>query len=147
MKIFIITVGKKHSKDIRPLIELYEKRLKKNCDLTWEIIPSSNIDSESLAIEKRLSTEDFIILLDETGEQLTNNELAEKLEYLQNSSVKRVVFVIGGAYGVNYNLMIRANLVFSISKLVFPHQLMRVILIEQVYRSFSIINGTKYHHE
>ncbi len=145
-KITIITVGKKHSKDIKPLIELYEKRLGKMCDLTWDIIPSSSIDSESLAIEKRINTDDFVILLDETGEMMNNDELAEKLEDLQNTSIKRVVFIIGGAFGVNYNLMIRANLVLSLSKLVFPHQLVRVILIEQIYRSFSILKGSKYHH-
>lgn len=146
-KITIITVGKKHSKETKALIELYEKRLTKMCDLSWDIIPSSNIDSESLAIEKRLSADDFVILLDETGDQLNNDELAEKLENIQNTSVKRIVFIIGGAYGVNYNLMIRANLVFSLSKLVLPHQLVRVILIEQIYRSYSILKGTKYHHE
>jgi 23S rRNA (pseudouridine1915-N3)-methyltransferase len=146
-KITIITVGKKHSKEIKPLIDLYEKRLKKMCDLAWDIIPSSNIDSESLAIDKRLTADDFVILLDETGDQLNNDELAEKLEDLQNTSVKRIVFIIGGAYGVNYNLMIKANLVFSISKLVLPHQLVRVVLVEQIYRSFSILKGTKYHHE
>ncbi len=147
MKIVIITVGKKHSKDIKPLIDLYDKRLKKMCDLSWDIIPSTSIDTESITIEKRLSTDDFVILLDETGELLDNDELSEKLENLQNASTKRVVFIIGGAYGVNYNLMIRANLVLSLSKLVFPHQLVRIILIEQIYRSFSILKGTKYHHE
>lgn len=147
MKIVIITVGKKHSKDIKPLIDLYDKRLSKMCDLSWDIIPSTSIDTESITIEKRLSTDDFVILLDETGELLDNDELSEKLENLQNASTKRVVFIIGGAYGVNYNLMIRANLVLSLSKLVFPHQLVRIILIEQIYRSFSILKGAKYHHE
>lgn len=147
MKIKLIVVGKKHSKDLRNLITEYEKRLSKYCDLAWDIIPSSSIDTESMAIEKRLADDDYVVLLDETGQQLNNQELAEKFEALQNSATKQVVFVIGGAYGVNYSLIVRANLVLSFSRLVFPHQLMRVILLEQIYRSYTIISGSKYHHE
>ncbi len=147
MKIKLIAVGKKHSKDLRSLITEYEKRLSKYCDLAWDIVPSSSVDTESMAIEKRLADDDYVVLLDETGQQLSNQELAERFEALQNSATKQVVFVIGGAYGVNYSLIVRANLVLSFSRLVFPHQLMRVILLEQIYRSYSIISGSKYHHE
>ena len=147
MKITIITVGKKHDKKIVESINDYEKRLKKFCDLSWDIVPPSSIDVESLAIEKRLTPDDYVILLDETGQNMDNDELGELVENLQNDSIKRVVFIIGGAYGVNYNLIGKANLVLSFSKLVFPHQLMRLMLIEQLYRTYSIISGGKYHHE
>ncbi len=147
MKVTVITVGKKHDKDLTVAIEKYQKRLKKFCDFSWVYIPTSNIDSESSAIERQLKSDDYVILLDETGEQINNNELAEKIESLQNSSIKQLVFIIGGAYGVNYSLMGRANITISFSQLVFPHQLMRLILIEQLYRSYSILSGSDYHHE
>lgn len=147
MKITVITVGKKHDKDLVVAIDKYQKRLKKFCDFSWVYIPTSNIDNESSMIERQLKSDDYVILLDETGEQVDNNQLAEKLEFLQNSSIKQLVFIIGGAYGVNYSLMGRSNITVSFSKLVFPHQLMRLILVEQLYRSYSILAGTDYHHK
>ena len=147
MKILAITVGKKHDKDIVLAIEKYQKRLKKFCDFSWEYVLTSNVDNESMQIEKLLKTDDQVILLDETGQQINNQDFAEVIESAQNKSTKRLVFIIGGAYGVNYSIIAKANLVMSFSKLVFPHQLMRLLLAEQLYRSYSILSDGKYHHE
>lgn len=146
MKIVCISVGKKHDKNFAPVIADYEKRLKKFCDFSWQIIPTSSVDIESSAIERTLKDDDFVILLDERGTQLDNQELAEKLEALQNSAIKRAVIIIGGAYGVNHQLIARANLSLGISNLVFPHQIVRLLVVEQLYRSYSILSGGKYHH-
>ena len=147
MKILAITVGKKHDKDIVLAIEKYQKRLKIFCDFSWEYVLTSNVDNESMQIEKLLKTEDQVILLDETGQQINNQDFAEVIESAQNKSIKRLVFIIGGAYGVNYSIISKANLVMGFSKLVFPHQLMRLLLIEQLYRNYSILSDGKYHHE
>lgn len=147
MKIVCISVGKKHDKNFGPAIATYEKRLKKFCDFSWQIIPTSSVDIESSAIERTLKDDDYVILLDERGTQLDNQELAEKLEALQNSAIKRVAIIIGGAYGVNHQLITRANLSLGISSLVFPHQIVRLLVVEQLYRSYSILSGGKYHHE
>lgn len=147
MKIIIVTVGKKHDKDIVLAVEKYQKRLNKFCELTWEYVTVSNVDSESSAILRLISQDDLAVLLDNSGEQISNEHLSNIIEEAQNNSIKRLVFVIGGAYGVNYSVIARANLVLSFSNLIFPHQLMRLILIEQIYRSYSILSGGNYHHE
>ena len=147
MKILAITVGKKHDKDIVLAIEKYQKRLKIFCDFSWEYVLTSNVDNESIHIEKLLKTDDQVVLLDETGQQISNQDFAEVIESAQNKSIKRLVFIIGGAYGVNYSIISKANLVMGFSKLVFPHQLMRLLLIEQLYRNYSILSDGKYHHE
>lgn len=147
MKILAIIVGKKHDKEIVTAIEKYQKRLKKFCDFTWDYIPTSNVDSECLAIEKRINADDFVLLLDETGQSLNNQQLAETIEEVQNKSTKRLVFIIGGAYGVNYTIISKVSLVMSFSSLVFPHQIMRLLLVEQLYRSYSLLAGSNYHHK
>lgn len=147
MKIFVITVGKKHDKELVLSIEKFQKRLKPFCDFAWDFIPSSNVDSESLVIEKRLQLDDYVVLLDETGESVNNDQLSDLLEESQNKSIKRLVFIIGGAYGVNYQVIGKSNKVISLSNLVFPHQIMRLLLIEQLYRSYSILAGSDYHHK
>lgn len=147
MKIAIITVGKKHDKNIAGAITEYEKRLKKYCDFSWEFVGSTSVDVEASAIIRLVRSDDFVILLDETGQQFDNEELAGCIESVQNQSTKRLVFIIGGAYGVNYSVITRANLTLGISKLVLPHQLVRLIMIEQIYRSYSILSGSNYHHK
>lgn len=101
---------------------------------------------ESERILKIISSDDYVILLDETGQMLSSLDLAEQLESRFIDS-KPVVVVIGGAYGVNQALLSRSNLVWSLSKLVFPHQLVRLILAEQLYRAQSIAAGNSYHHQ
>jgi len=93
-----------------------------------------------------LTKEDYLVLLDERGKQISSPELAGFLQQRANESTKRVVFLIGGAFGVDESVMKRADYTWSFSKLVFPHMLVRLVLSEQIYRACSIIRNEKYHH-
>lgn len=153
MNLNIICVGKAHDAHFVTSIGEYKKRLKSfGVTLNWRIIPSQDhavVDSqksaESQNLLKAVGKDDFVILLDENGVQLDNTQLAAQLEKLRDQS-QTITFIIGGAYGVDEQLRRRAQLIVSLSKLVFPHQLVRLILAEQLYRSYAIINGRKYHH-
>lgn len=146
LSIHIISVGKKHDALLAQSISHYEGRLKHSCKLSWSIIPSSDVQSESSAILEKTNLDDVVVLLDETGKAVDNNMLAKIIDDAQNQAVRRLVFVIGGAYGVNDDVKNRADYILSISGLIFPHQLVRLILLEQLYRSYSILSGGKYHH-
>ena len=144
----ILAVGKKVDRNLVDAINDYQKRLRPPFNVDWVCVTYSAKDglearqNESEALLKHVSDRDYAILLDERGKQMTNVELTNELTTHDN-----VVIVIGGAYGVDDSLRQRANLVLSLSKLVFPHQLVRLILIEQIYRSQAIYNGLPYHHE
>ena len=101
-------------------------------------------NAESEQILARIKPDDYVILLDETGQLLSSPELATRLEAQRGQAI---VCIIGGAYGVNQAVKQRANLIWSLSKLVFPHQIVRLILIEQLYRAQCIINHHPYHHQ
>ena len=148
----IIAIGKKHEKWVMSGIELFEKRLKKPFDLKWDILPHSNFaeekarEEETQRILAKIKPSDFVILLDERGKNISSPELSK---ILMNGFVnsQNFVIVIGGAFGVANELRQRANFVWSLSKLVFPHQIVRLILVEQIYRAQEISSGGKYHHE
>lgn len=144
MHISIITVGKVHDPNLKDAIGMYETRLSKHARLTWKLVGSSDIQTEGRQIEKLL--DGYVVLLDETGHLITTPQLAAKLEGLQNASISRLTFVIGGAYGVTDALKSRADYVWSLSPLVFPHQLVRLLLTEQLYRAYDILAGGRYHH-
>ncbi len=146
MNIKIISVGKRHDPAYDEKISEYEKRLKSFCRIEWLLVPSGDIEKESAKILKAIKQDDYVILLDERGVQINNQQLASALEKLQSRS-KNLVVVIGGAYGVDNNVRLRANNILSLSKLVLPHQIVRLVAVEQIYRSFSILSGSKYHHE
>lgn len=146
MKISIITVGKKHDPNLAGAIEVYETRLKSFCDFSWTFIPSSDAEKESVAILRAIKPEDAVVLLDESGYLASSSQLALYLERSQNSSVKHVAVIIGGAYGVNRAVFDRADAVISLSKMVFPHQIVRLLAVEQLYRAYSILAGNGYHH-
>ncbi|MCA9342249.1 23S rRNA (pseudouridine(1915)-N(3))-methyltransferase RlmH [Candidatus Saccharibacteria bacterium] len=147
----IIAIGQKHDPWLTSAIERYQKRLRTPWDVKWELLPHSQFDGvkarqeESGRILSRLGPQDQVILLDEKGRQFDSPSLSTSLEesFLH---AKSIVFVIGGAYGVDETIHQRANLVWSLSKLVFPHQLVRLILIEQLYRAEQISRNTGYHH-
>ena len=149
--ISIVAVGKKHEAWVAEGIGRYEKRLKPPFNIEWVLLPHSSLEGmrarqeESQALLARLKDDDFVILLDETGRQVTSPQLAAQLEQ-QFVGSRRVVLVIGGAYGVDETLMARADAVWSLSELVFPHQLVRLILAEQLYRAQEIARGGSYHH-
>ena len=151
MSIRILAVGKRHDDWVDGGIARYERRLKKPFDVTWQLLPHSAREGESARAEEsermlaKLSREEFVVLLDERG-TIHDSPGVAKLFEAPFAHARQVTCIIGGAYGVNDALRHRANAVWSLSKLVFPHQLVRLILIEQIYRAQEIAAGRPYHH-
>ncbi len=149
--ITVVAIGKKHEDWITPGLERYEKRLRRPFDVAWVLLPHSSLEGVKARLEEsnrllaRLDDDAFVILLDETGRQIDSPALASLIEECQVNS-RRITVVIGGAYGVDERLQQRADMVLSLSKLVFPHQLVRLILLEQLYRCQEITRGSGYHH-
>lgn len=146
MHIQIISVGKASDRSVSALTDEYEKRLSRWTAVTWRLLPSGRTkDEESAAIMKLLKPTDYVVLLDERGTLATTEAITRELEKWLGSG-RPIVLIIGGAFGVSGALLDRADFVWSFSKLVFPHQLMRVLLVEQLYRLFNYRDGGKYHH-
>ena len=143
----IIAVGKKHDPNITDAINDYEKRLRAPFEVKWVLLPYSAKNGaearqdESERIISQLRPADFVVLLDERGQDLSSPDFSALLTSQQN-----IVIIIGGAYGVNDELRQRADRVISLSAMVFPHQLVRLILIEQIYRAQAIATNHPYHH-
>ena len=156
MKFQFWTVGKNHEPYVKEGVEQFTKRIGNYYPVEWNIIPSpknaamlSEMDlkkKEGETITGFLEKDDYLVLLDERGRQFSSEELAAFIQQRANESVKNIVFLIGGAFGVSDAVKKRANHTWSLSKLVFPHQLVRLILAEQVYRACSINRNEKYHH-
>ncbi len=156
MKIQFWTVGKAHEPYIKTGVEEFTKRISKYYPVEWTIIPvpkNAGMLSEADLKKKEgemildwLQKEDYLIALDERGKQLSSEGLADFIMKRSNESSKNLVFLIGGVYGIDEAVMKRANFKWSLSQLVFPHQLVRLILAEQVYRACSINRNEKYHH-
>ena len=157
MKISIIYVGKK-SGDHEEKIEEYKKRILKYSDLEYLRLESventdgntktneSKIVKESEKIMEKIKPSDYVILLDEIGSDLGSLDFAAMIDDRQNDSSKRVVFIIGGAYGVSKEIIDRANYILRLGKMVWPHELVRLMLSEQLYRAYSILADLPYHH-
>lgn len=156
MKIAFWSVGKAHDKNLVVAIEDFSNRISNYFNLEWQIIaPAKNAGSLSVQQQKKLESEqilsqlqkeDCLILLDETGKMLSSIELANLIQQKANASTRKLIFLIGGAFGVDENIKERANTIWSLSKLVFPHMIVRLILAEQVYRACTILKNEKYHH-
>ncbi len=152
MTLKLLVVGKKHEAWVAEGIERYQKRLKRPYEVEWVYLPHSAYEGlkarqdESERILLRLDANDYVILLDERGKALDSPALSGLLTSQLDVS-RPVTLIIGGAYGVDKSVHQRANLVWSLSPLVFPHQLVRLILLEQLYRSQEIAHGNPYHHE
>lgn len=150
--ISIIAIGKRHEPWIETGVEMYSMRLRAPWDIKWVLLPHSSSEgavarqNESQAILERLSPSDTVILLDERGTMYDSPTLSSRLSAYFTQG-KQVVVVIGGAYGVSEALQQRATETWSLSQLVFPHQLVRLLLVEQFYRAEQIHRGGKYHHE
>lgn len=150
--ITVIAIGKKHESWVADGIERYSKRLQGPWKIDWVLLPHSALEGlrarqdESERIILKLSPHDAVILLDERGREFDSLALSDQFQILINSG-RRVVCIIGGAYGVNDELMARADLMWSLSPLVFPHQLVRLVLAEQLYRAQCISMNHPYHHE
>lgn len=157
MKIAFWSLGKNHDTYVKTGIEDFSKRINNYFKLEWELIPTgkhaakmtveNTKKDEGATILAKLQKDDFLIALDERGIQLSSEGLSLQLQQCANQSTKRVVFLIGGAFGLHEAVLKRAHFQWSLSKLVFPHQLVRLILAEQVYRACTILKNEKYHHE
>ena len=158
MKITVITVGKIKEKYLKDAIAEYTKRLSKYCKLEIvEVADEKTPDHASETVEdairakeaerilKYVKDDAHIITLEIQGKQLTSEELAEKIEKLGVQGTSHIIFIIGGSIGIGEEVLQKSNFALSFSKMTFPHQLMRVILLEQIYRSYRIINGEPYH--
>jgi 23S rRNA (pseudouridine1915-N3)-methyltransferase len=156
MKIHCWSIGKSNEPYVAEGIELFTKRLKHYFPVEWTILPVpkqtamlSEADlkkKEAAMILEWLQPDDYLIALDERGKQTSSEELAAFIQQRANESRKRLIFLIGGAYGLDDVVLKRADFKWSLSKLVFPHQLVRLILAEQLYRACTILRGEKYHH-
>ena len=147
MKIVILSVGKEKDEVSNDLIRHFEIRLLRYLPLEWLYVPhEATKEKEGEKILGLLKKEDYVVLLDENGKDIKSESLAELIENRMVDSVRKMVFVIGGAYGVSSRVEERANYVWKLSSLVFPHMLVRVIVLEQIYRALTIIKGEKYHH-
>lgn len=158
MKITLLTVGKIKEKYLKDAIAEYTKRLSKYCklevievadektpDQISETVENSIREKEGERLLKYLRDDAFVITLEIQGCQLTSEDLAGKIEGLGISGISHIIFVIGGSIGLSRKVTKHSDYALSFSCMTFPHQLMRVILLEQLYRSYRIIQGAPYH--
>lgn len=152
MTITFLCTGKTSEQYISEGMKVYAERLHHYCRFVLVEVESGKGDEaqirkkEAENILKRVGEKDVLMLLDEKGKEFSSVEFAKTISHYQNSSVKNLFFVIGGAYGFSENVYSRANMKISLSKMTFPHQLVRLIFIEQLYRAYTILKGEKYHH-
>ncbi len=147
----LITVGNIKEKYLKDAIEEYTKRLKKYTNIELIEVKDEGLVEEQKSIlleaekiKKHLSPKDYIITLEIEGKQYTSVEFAEKLNQIQIEN-SNIVFIIGGSYGLSQEIKNMSKLHLSFSKMTFPHQLFRVFLLEQIYRSYKIMNNESYH--
>ena len=147
----IITVGAIKEKYLKDAIEEYTKRIKKYTNIELIEVKDEGLVEEGKAIaleaekiKKNLSSRDYIITLEIEGKQLASEEFAEKLNQIQIEN-SNIVFIIRGSYGLSDELKNMSKLHLSFSKMTFPHQLFRVLLLEQIYRCYKILNNESYH--
>lgn len=156
MKIEFWSIGKPHESSIKEAIESYTARINKYNAVKWEILSvPKNAAMLSAADLKRLEgkmildwleKDSILVLLDERGKEMDSKELSNFIIKKGNMGIKKLIFLIGGAFGVDNAILKRADHTWSLSKLTFPHQLVRLLLAEQIYRAFTIIKNEKYHH-
>jgi 23S rRNA (pseudouridine1915-N3)-methyltransferase len=156
MKIECWSIGKAHDPAIRDAIEDFTSRVSKYTAVKWQILPVpknagmlSEIDLKKLEgkmILEWLDKETILVALDEFGKEISSEGLADLIVKRGNMGTKKIVFLIGGAFGIDNIVLERADYRISLSKMTFPHQLVRLILIEQLYRAYTIIKNEKYHH-
>lgn len=157
MKISFWSVGKNNETYVKEGVEDFTRRISKYFKTEWNIIPmpkNSGIlpeielkKKEGEAIMQLLTKDDYLVALEERGKQLSSEGLADFIQARANESTKKIIFLIGGAYGIDESVLKRADFKWSLSQLVFPHQLVRLILSEQIYRACTILKNEKYHHK
>lgn len=158
MKITLITVGKIKEKYLRDAIAEYSKRLSRYCKLeiieitdektpdhASDVVENTIRNKEAERIMKYVKEDTYVITLEINGKLLSSEELSAKINQLGIQGTSHITFIIGGSIGLGKEVLARSNYALSFSRMTFPHQLMRVILLEQIYRSYRIINGEPYH--
>lgn len=147
----IICVGKVKEKYLKEAIEEYYKRLKKYTKIEIYEVDDCPIENEKVALEKEktliekyIDKTDYVISMAIEGKQISSLEFADKIDFLQ-ANYSNIAFIIGGSYGISETIKEKSNYLLSFSKMTFPHQLFRVLLLEQLYRSFKILKNESYH--
>lgn len=157
MKIKLLAIGKTDDKKLASLIAVYSNRLQHYIKFEIDIIPdlkkvknlsaSQQKEKEGALILKKLTSNDVLILLDENGKHYTSLEYANYLQKKMNAGIKQLVFVIGGPYGFSDSVYKKAQGKISLSKMTFSHQMIRLFMVEQIYRGFTILRNEPYHHQ
>lgn len=157
MRILLLQIDKTQESYLEEGIQVYTKRLKNytTLDLNTINVPKAvrqrtqkeQKTEEAKLILGQISNDDFLILLDENGKEFTSVEFSQFIAQKQNASTKRLIFLIGGPFGLDEQIYARANFKLSFSRMTFSHQMIRLFFAEQLYRAFSILKGEKYHHQ
>jgi 23S rRNA (pseudouridine1915-N3)-methyltransferase len=155
MKIELWFIGKS-AKELNNLIAMYEKRISRYVHFSIRYLPDSKKTEgsrqdlikkqEAAHVLKQLQAGDYLILLDEKGARYNSVAFSEKLQHLCHSGRKRIIFLTGGAYGFHQSVYLKKNEMISFSDMTFSHQIIRIMLLEQLYRAFTIMQGEPYHH-
>ncbi|AED91572.1 putative protein [Arabidopsis thaliana] len=155
LPIRVITVGKKRSEGVRLLVDEYKIKLKPYCSFEDSLVRSNprnaqdvraQVEDEEVAMMKLIGSDDWVVVLDERGRDIDSEQMAELLGDAGNSGASRISFCIGGAYGHGTQVRKRANVTIRLSSMVLNHQIALVVLMEQLYRSWTILKGQNYHH-
>jgi 23S rRNA (pseudouridine1915-N3)-methyltransferase len=156
MNIKLLAIGRTDDKQLQQLIDQYVKRLSHYVKFELDIIPdlknTKNLseaqqkEKEGELILKKLTSSDVLILLDENGKQFSSVDFSKYLQKKMNSGIKTLVFVIGGPYGFSEKMYAKAQGKVSLSKMTFSHQMVRLFVVEQLYRAFTILRNEPYHH-
>lgn len=157
MRINLICIGKTDDKEIVSLMKYYLPRLPKHWNFELMQIPdvknAKNLTPDQLKKEEaklfqnNIDASDLVIILDEKGKQFTSREFSEKIDFWMGNSVKKIHFLVGGAYGFSEEIYNRANEKISLSKMTFTHQMIRLFFVEQIYRAATILQGKPYHND
>ena len=157
MKIECWAIGKAHETYVEEGVRDFTKRIGNYYPVEWQLFslkknsgtvnPQKLKEEEKLLILSALKSDDWLVCLDEKGKSMSSRKLAAFIQDRANESVKRLIFLIGGAYGLDETILQKSKFVWSLSELTFPHQLVRLILAEQIYRACSIGRNEKYHHD
>jgi 23S rRNA (pseudouridine1915-N3)-methyltransferase len=154
MKFEFFFIGKTSEGYLAEGIERYQKKLVFYMNTEIKIIPASTEKNKTKALKeeagkilKLISASDLVIVLDENGKQFSSVDLSKEIQRTMNQSYSKIVFIVGSAYGIDDSLKMRANQMLSFSKFTFTHQMIRLLLLEQIYRAMTILKGESYHHE
>lgn len=157
MRINLVCIGKTDDRQLADLLTYYQNRLPKHWNFEMTEIPdvknARNLSPDLLKKEEgklflhHTDSSDLLILLDEKGKQFTSREFAGKMDHWMNSSIKKISLLVGGAYGFSDEIYTRANERISLSKMTFTHQMIRLFILEQLYRADQILQGKPYHND